>query len=249
MAVNAHDVDTATLDLLYIVRPGDDNEELRHSLRSVAANLPHRSVWVAGHCPVWVRNVERLELEPLEDKFENQRQSLAAALARPGLSDPFVLMNDDMFVTQPLERLPVWHLGPLATLIADLRSRAPGSRFARNSWRRGLAHTEALMHGWGYENPDAYEAHVPLPFDKMRLAQVLEDAPRDSQNALLWGCAYDACGAVPGVEMPNAKVSDTIREPSREHPFVSTSDKSFAIGAVGIVLRKWLPEPCQYEEA
>jgi hypothetical protein len=44
-------------DVVYVVRPGNRNEELRYSLRSIAAHLPHRRVWLAGFCPSWVRNI------------------------------------------------------------------------------------------------------------------------------------------------------------------------------------------------
>ncbi len=41
-------------DVVYVVRPGDKNEELRYSIRSVIANLPHRKVWIAGYKPTWL---------------------------------------------------------------------------------------------------------------------------------------------------------------------------------------------------
>jgi hypothetical protein len=44
-------------DLVYVVREGDRNNELRHSLRSVVANVPHRLVWIAGYKPGWVSDL------------------------------------------------------------------------------------------------------------------------------------------------------------------------------------------------
>ncbi|MFF3129757.1 hypothetical protein ACFVRD_48125 [Streptomyces sp. NPDC057908] len=40
-------------DIVYVVRPWNQNEQLRYSLRTLA-NLPHRRVWIAGYCPTWV---------------------------------------------------------------------------------------------------------------------------------------------------------------------------------------------------
>ena len=40
------------MDIVYVVRPGDENEALRYSLRSLA-NIPHRTVWIAGYRPKW----------------------------------------------------------------------------------------------------------------------------------------------------------------------------------------------------
>ena len=73
-------------DLVYIVCPGDQNEELRYSLRSVARNLPGRRVWIFGHTPPWVTGVHSVELDPLDDKYENlpaRVEKLEAAVFKP----------------------------------------------------------------------------------------------------------------------------------------------------------------------
>lgn len=248
-------ISTAALDLLYIVRPGDDNDELRYSLRSVAANLPHRSVWVVGHCPAWVRNVTRLELEPLTDgsaednlKFDNQRQSLAAACAHPELSETFVLLNDDMFVMEPTDPMPVYHLGETAPYLADLR--ALGFTEA-NLWHVGVQKTFEQMQDWGYQSSLCYEAHTPLPFVKDKLAALLASA---TCRPFLWGTAYDACGAVAGTRGPNAKRStqgarDLLACLTLGIPFISTEEKTFASAPLGAHIRGMFPDPCIYEEA
>lgn len=40
-------------DLVWIVKPGDGNEELRWSLRSAVAHVPHERVWIVGSRPGW----------------------------------------------------------------------------------------------------------------------------------------------------------------------------------------------------
>lgn len=239
-------IGTANLDVVYIVRPGE-NEELRYSLRSLAANLPHANVWIVGHCPRWVRGVRVIELDPLPEKFANQRQSLTAAITQDALTQSFVLMNDDMFVMRRLDPMPVHHLGPLADLTRDVPNDEP------NPWHRGLVATQAQMRRWGYSDPNAYEAHTPLPFDKSRLRLLLTmtDTGRDP---FLWGCAYDACGSLAGVPGLDAKVASVRRKPFAEllattPPFLSTNDDSFARGVVGEYVRRQFPMPCIYEEA
>ena len=48
------------MDAVYYVRPGDRNDELRYSLRSLA-NLPHDRVWIVGHTPPWVTGIESIQ--------------------------------------------------------------------------------------------------------------------------------------------------------------------------------------------
>lgn len=237
------------MDAVYINKPGGENEELRYSLRSLAANMPYVDrVWIVGSCPGWVRGVEKIELEPLEDKFANQAQSLAVACADDRVSDEFVLMNDDHFAIVRMDFLPAWHLGSLSLLIKRLAKRGQTDS---DLWFYGLKQTLRQMREWGYVNPNAYEAHIPLRFNRQRLGDVLA---RVEHRPFLWGAAYDACGGPAGNLGDNVKVGELgTREllecMSSGLPFVSTEDEAFAFGKVGLFLRTIFPDPCIYEEA
>ena len=54
---------TQNLDVVIPLKESEDNEELRYVLRSIAANLPHRKVFLAGFKPSWVKNVELISVE------------------------------------------------------------------------------------------------------------------------------------------------------------------------------------------
>ena len=218
-------------DLLYVVRPGDDNEELRWSLRSVAQNLPHRKVWIAGHCPEWVTGVIRLELPPLADKFANQRQSLTAAVNQDGLSHTFLLMNDDMFVCQSVSNryVPAHHLGPFWERYDWLVSLGK-----KNDWMDAIAAT-AMWSG----TEDMYECHTPLPFRKHLLRQVLADYPLNQPFAA--GEVYELAGVEPGV------LGIDVKNNLNDTPFLSSVDHTFAKGEVGQYVRNLFPSKCRYE--
>jgi len=233
------------MDIVYINKPGDENEELRYSLRSLV-NLPHDSVWIVGHCPTWVRGVERIELEPLEDKWANQRQSARAACTEDRISEDFILFNDDHFVVSPLDDLPTWHLGRLGTLINRLAKRGQTDA---DEWFYGLKQTQLQMRDWGYKNPDAYEAHIPLRFNRHRLAWMLDNATR---QPFLWGAAYSATGHATGRLGDNVKCIDgheLLANIMRGFPLLSTEDECFADGPVGDYVRNLFPTPGPYEEA
>lgn len=236
------------MDLVYIVRPGDDNEELRYSLRSVV-NLPHDNVWIVGHCPEWVRNTGRLELEPHPVKWDNINQSLAAACADERISDWFVLMADDMFITEPLAGVPVVHVGLLPAVIAE--QAADGETREKNSYFGGLVETYVQLVEWGLDAPLCYEAHTPLPFNRRELGSLLERATR---YPILWGCLYAATSGPVGELGDNSKISDLgpgglLHRMIRGGPCLSTEDDSFELGVVGDYIRNLFPDPGPYEEA
>jgi hypothetical protein len=238
------------LDAVYLVKPGDDNEELRFSLRSLAKNMPYVDrVFVAGYTPSWVRNVESIALEPLDDKFDNQFQSLRAACADERISDDFVLMNDDQFALVEMDFLPAWHLGGLRLLIRRLAKRGQTAKGDR--WFYGLQQTAKQMRAWGHPNPNAYEAHMPLLFNRHTLAARMDTV---THRPFLWGAAYDAVGTTRGVLGDNVKVGELgAREllacMTSGLPFISTEDEAFAFGKVGEFIRTVFPDPCIYEEA
>lgn len=217
-------------DLLYVVRPGDDNEELRYSLRSVSENLPHRKIYVAGYVPRWLHAVERIELTPLADKFANQRQSLTAAVNHPGLSDTFLLMNDDMFAVRLVPEVIPTHLGPFWERYDWLVSLGKS-----NDWMDAIRET-ALWSGTEH----MYECHTPLPFRKHLLRQVLADYPQNKPFAA--GEVYELAGAEPGVLGVDVK---NVLPPTT--PFLSSVDRTFAKGEVGRYTRSLFPDRCRYE--
>lgn len=237
------------MDVVYLVKPGDDNDELRFSLRSLAKNMPYVDrVFVVGSCPSWVRNVETIDLPPLDDKFDNQFQSLRAACADDRISEDFVLLNDDHFAIVEMDHLPAWHLGPLSLLIRRLAKRGQTDT---DAWFYGLKQTRKQMRAWGHPNPNAYEAHIPLAFNRCVLADRMDTV---THKPFLWGAAYDAAGGPPGDLGENVKVGELGSRELLECmtsglPFLSTEDEAFTFGKVGVFIRTIFPDPCIYEEA
>jgi hypothetical protein len=234
-------------DVVYVVRPGE-NEELRYSLRSVAANLPHRRVFVAGTVLPWLRNVVGIPLDPMPEKFSNQRQSLTAAVGRDDLSSSFVLLNDDHFVCEsvPSTALPTFHRGPVADYA--VRQEEADQWLVLNDWWDAVKATA----GWALPRcPDlcAYECHTPLMFHKARLARVLTEYPTDRPFAV--GMTYSLTGAGgPGRSGLNVKCANDFEFAMKwgVSPYLSSNDESFDTGAVGRYIRGLFPEPCRYEE-
>ncbi|HRN29777.1 MAG TPA: hypothetical protein PK890_08770, partial [Terrimesophilobacter sp.] len=101
-----------TLDLVYLVRPGNNNPELRMSLRSLK-NFPHGKVWIVGHKPNWVANVRHIKGNPTNNSHANVFLNVLAACEHPDTPDEFVIMNDDFYITRPIQKIPNWYRSTL----------------------------------------------------------------------------------------------------------------------------------------
>lgn len=226
-------------DVVYIVRDGP-NEELRYSLRSLI-NLPHGRVWIVGGGPDWLTGVGRIKVEQYRSKHENGVRNIRAAIAHPDVANPFVLFNDDFFVVQPLDTVPVLHNGPLADRITN---DALGP-----SYQRMLRDTQRLLQRHGHDDPLCYDLHVPMTLDKPALTEAL-DACNGAQ--ILYQTVYGNLRQVGGTYSVNAKVhasTDDIQRPIPDGPFWSTNDKSFREDEIGRRIRAAFPEPSRYEIA
>lgn len=225
------------LDLVYIVRPGDDNEPLRFSLRSLV-NLPHRSVWIVGHKPAWVTDdVHHVPGNRGHSKPQNVFDNVRIACSIPDLGDQIVLMNDDFFVMRPVTHLELWWRFPLRDHIASIRS--------WSSWKQSLIATLDLLEQWGHPDPVSYELHVPLLTDRHVMADVLARASGFSPlYPPQWRTLYgNTVGG--GAQMIDVKVRAGHRwDP--ESQFLSCYAASFA-GPLGEHLAATFPAPSPYE--
>lgn len=229
-------------DVVYIVRPGDRNEELRFSLRSLA-NLPHGRVWVAGYMPKWVGGATAIPVRfvPRRSRWERSAANLAAACAHPEVAERFVLMHDDFFVMKPLADVPVLHRGEVER-VAEVYGRRGAT-----TYRGAMLAATKLLNGFGVERPLSYELHAPMVIEKQGMAGVLELVAR-ATNTRVAGhvrTLYGNLAEVGGTESHDFKVSH--QEWSEEWAFLSTSDHVFGEGAVGRHIRKRFPEPSRYE--
>lgn len=224
------------MDVVYIVGSGDDNEELRYSLRSLR-NLPHDAVWIAGYIPRWVTGVGRIPVEQASHKYANGVANVKAACLHPGVSEEFVYFNDDFFVLRPIDAIPVLHRGPMRVVGMKRKRQA--------SYRVGAADTYRLLLRLGAPEPIAYEPiHVPMRFEKSKLLETLETG-RDVP-ALWYRTLYGNQWSVGGTEHPNVKVSRR-EAPDTDLAFLSTNSRSFRLGKAGALVRRLFPDPSPYE--
>ena len=223
-----HTSDRGVPDVVYILRHGDDNEELRYSLRSLS-NLPHHRVWLAGGQPSWTSNVQRLPVPVKRDKYTTIYANLEAVADCAELSERFVLFNDDFFLMRPVANVEPMHRGPFKQALRGYGSRRDAYtkrlRDAAERWPDGLCYDST---------------HVPMEMEKGRLRDVL-DGPRT-----LWKSDYGNFHKVGGVQVKDVKIKRQ-KVPTPDAVWVSTSDASFKRNEVGKWVRRRLPDPSPYE--
>lgn len=225
-------------DAVYVCRPGD-NEELRYSLRSLA-NLPHRRVWVFGGCPEWARNVSHVSVpQDRTDAYANTTESLAAACRHPEVSDPFILMNDDFFVTEPVESVPLLNRGPVSDVVA-----ADVARCNRKIGHVvGMETVAAFLAARGYPAPLSFELHMPMLVAKATMLEAIAICPDRGMHKRT---VYGAIAGLTGDTVPDCKMFK-VSEPLPCGPFVSSHPAVFH-DALLPYLQRLFPQSGRYEK-
>lgn len=230
-------------DVVYVVKEGEANEPLRHSLRSLV-NLPHRRVWIAGYRPTWVASeVGHVAVQQGADKFDNSTRNLEAAASHPEVTDDILYFNDDFFVVDPVEDVPLMHRALVRDFAAELYRK----------WKRtypyldGMMKTLTLLEKLGVPDPLCYEVHVPMPMTKGRLLETMNVGfgTRPLHKRTLYGNMHHAPEESTLVDDP--KVGFAAMPSDMPSPFVSTSDRAWS-GRTGQWIRRRFAKPGPYEK-
>lgn len=92
------------MDVVYILGTGSlvNNEEIRLSIRSLESNMKDlRDIYIVGELPDFLQNIKHI---PANDgsiyKYINAYHKVLNACKNENISDEFLLMNDDFFMTR-----------------------------------------------------------------------------------------------------------------------------------------------------
>lgn len=239
---------TKNLDIVIPLKESRTNEELRFVLRSVAQNLPHRKIFLAGFTPDWVQNVESINVEIPEGlKYSKSAANTKAACLDPRVSDDFILFNDDFFVMKPVEEITPVHRGPVKkfhALYATLNHRY-------RNYRDGIGRVRKILEVLGFNDKEvlSYELHVPMIFNKAKRLEVydIQDRYPAGDLALHTNTIYGNIFGIGGEYTKDVKYYEIDSEPDIQAAFISSGDESFAHGLIGDYVRAAFPDPCKYE--
>ncbi|MGH3476811.1 MAG: hypothetical protein ACRDQD_08230 [Nocardioidaceae bacterium] len=237
----------AERDIVIPLGPGTEHHpELRFTLRSLAANMPHRTVWIVGATPPrWVTGVEHLAVSQFRSKYENSTANVLTALKHRDVSDDVVLANDDMYVMAPQpDGMPVYHRGRLTQVEAYYRS------LGAYAYGVGLTQTRQILEAWGYDRRElvSYDIHVPMPMPKDQAREVILRGRKERfikalHKRTLIGTACE----LGGTRLRDPKV--VKRSSFDESVAFLSSMRPYQVenGQLGALLRARFPEPCRYE--
>lgn len=220
------------MDLVYICRDGD-NEELRYSIRSAVANIPHDNIWVFGGKPDWyIGNHVRLKQNGF--KYDNARANLAAIARHYDVSKDFVLMNDDFYAIRPVETVEPMHRGLMQKHLDMIQ--------VNLGYKELVQETFDTLIRIGVEQPLSYELHVPMVMNKDRLAKII-------RMPGLWRSLYGNIYGIGGEEYLDVKVHNTIDIDSlmkNPLPYISSHENTFQ-GILDGYFNTAFPSPSKYE--
>jgi len=228
------------MDLVYICRDGE-NEELRYSIRSAVKNLPHDKIWVVGGKPDWYTG-NHIQVNQTRSKYVNARNNLKAVCSEEGISDSFILMNDDFYIINKVRSVPYMYSGTLDDKIEN-----------REGTFNGNSYTTLLRETLGYLSRKKkslildYELHVPMVMEKKKLEKILKLSG-------LWRSIYGNIFDVGGIKIRDVKVYTKTNKfynssydiNNLEYDYLSSDDSSFEM-VKSSVLEKRFPSKTVYE--
>lgn len=229
------------LDIVYFIKDAAYNEELRYSLRSVEKNFPHNRVWFYGGKPCGLVSDRQVVVDQKgETKWDRVRNMMKMVVENNEITEDFVLFNDDFFVLKKRDRIPCYENGLLVDLIYRIERK---NNFKPTPYTAALKRTLDVL----YDTTDVvnFELHLPMIFNRKKMAEVIEKYPGIKGTRSLYGNSY-----VPADEYcrtGDVKIFNLEDLPDPDWDFCSTEDMTFNDGNVGRYIRKMFPDKSRFE--
>lgn len=224
------------MDVVYLVRHGRQNEELRYSLRSLR-HLPHDRVWIAGGWPYWIANANLIAVPRTGSRYIHTTLSLIAAAEHPDVSEDFVVMNDDFYITSPIAQVEVHHRGEIGRALDGRTS---------NHYSRARVVIGEWLRAQGLPRLD-YDLHAPMVLNRDKVLAMAEAGAPEPERFVFKRTVYGNLNAIGGTQIRDPKVRGARDRWDQALPYVSTAAHPFRSGDVGRFLREMLPDPSPYE--
>lgn len=161
------------MDVVYILKESEKNEELIYSLRSLV-NLPHNKIFCVGGCPKEINKNSIIHIKTIQNnnKYQNTLKGLEIVCSDERLSDNFILMNDDFFIISPVLNIEE-ELNLNWGTIEDSIKRYYTKHKSTNMWMKGLIETKDFLEKMGINNPLNFELHIPFILNKKEFLEMI----------------------------------------------------------------------------
>lgn len=229
-------------DVVYLLKNNyKSTEELRYSIRSVVKNFPYRKiVFVGGQPEELTPDIMIPDIQEGCTKWERSTHSLKVAIKHDELTEDIWLFNDDFYVMDRIREHDVCNYfgGTLEKRIRDLRKKVGGS-----SYSGYLDQMRGQLIELGKDTL-SFSLHVPFLINRAKAQALFEERPNIRMFRSFYGNYYE----IDCKYMKDVKIYD-VNNVDFDAPFLSTSDDSFKRGKVGEFLRRYFPEPSDYEKS
>lgn len=158
------------MDLVYMLKMGNYNPDLKYSLRSVQKYVRgYDRIWIVGFKPIWIQNVEYLKVQQNSSKYRNSLNNIIHMCLCNDISDNFVLMNDDFIAHEDVNIQTDLNLC-LSSLDKKIEK---FKTYPHSSWRDGFKDVKELLVKLGSEYFMDFEVHAPMVFNKNKFLSLI----------------------------------------------------------------------------
>lgn len=232
---------TKNLDAVYFVRDGE-NEELRYSLRSVEKNLPIRKVWIIGGKPEDIHPDEFIRVPQPEDdgtKWDRVRANFWRVAGNQGITEDFILMNDDFFINQPTSEIKPATAGTLQDHIERIER---NYRNSPTAYTIELRRAQRVLEEAGLPT-NSYELHIPMIINRKKLAETLAAFPPRHATRSLYGNLH----RIGGTRQIDCKIIKPEQPFSRDAQYLSSDDSTWGDTELANFIRERFPDKSRWE--
>jgi|688.fasta_scaffold88607_1 hypothetical protein len=202
-----------------------DNEELRHCLRGVEMYLSGvRNVVIVGELPKWITNV--IHITATDDKGvawrdRNIYRKIVLAVNDERVSDDFLFMNDDHFLTKSFHAATFPYYYREYDMIETINK-----MFKNISWRTVVSNTRNFLLKNNYD-VKMFDTHCPIVYNRWRFG-ALQKADWDIPHGYGIKSLYANMNHIEGIYQPDNKIFSSEDNHKRimgkinRYPFFST---------------------------
>ena len=225
------------LDVVYVLKPDIEPDELRYSLRSVEKNFPCRKVWFVGSKPKGFKPDGMLKhTQTGNNKWNLIKSSMWEVIRCDEITDDFFWFNDDFFIMKPCDTENFINFvdGTLERRIQELHSES-----GMNPYTRTLFKAQQELISMHYPEMN-YDVHLPMLFNKKLAENSINKCSSPQMRSI-----YGNINHIEYIVHPDVKVYDFESVP--DYDYLSTNEKTFAEGKVGEHIRAVFDKPSRFE--
>lgn len=221
------------VDVVIPVKKQGRHEDLRFTLRSLHKNFSYDRLYIAGHKPRWLVNVEQVERDQSRHSYRaNAFLNIQKAVNRKDIGESIVISHDDIVFLRPIAQIPYEH----------------GRRLKDQRWSQQWPYTQEILKKHGVRYGYSWEHHIPALVEKDKIRYILGLIRREyplHYDKVQWRSVYYNYFKIEGEHTNDIKVlgEPVLREGQQ---FLSTEDHFFKLAKP--LLERMFPEPSIYEK-